>query len=156
MKLATLLIAVVSLCYSCGIGSPLPPAGLDTELYPYYERFLIDLAVRRLPVKHHIRSMRWTTEGLGDNVIGVCQIWESRLGPELYTYRTVSISKEMEDDPRLGTLVYHELGHCLLGLKGHSPDDMDIMYYQIRYVLTDEAKDAMFDKYARGEDYTEE
>jgi hypothetical protein len=156
VKLATLLIAVVSLCYSCGVGDPLPPAGLDVELYPYYERFLIDLAVRRLPVKHHIRSMRWTTEDLGSGVIGVCQTWENAVGPRVYTYRTVKISVGMAGSDKLGTLVHHELGHCLLGFSGHSPDDTDIMYWQIRFPLTDEAKDAMFDKYARGEDYEEE
>ena len=146
------LIALFLLCYSCGIGDPLPPAGIDEELYPYYERFMIDLAVRRLPLKAHVRSIRWTDKDLGGNVIGVCTIWQSSFGPEVYTYRTVKISVSMAESSMLGTLVYHELAHCMLDLC-HSTNPDDIMYYTINYPLTKESIDNMLGVYARGEQY---
>jgi hypothetical protein len=163
VRLLSLLIAAVVVCgtyCTCGTPDPYPPPGIDEELYPYYERFLADVAARKLPLKHHVRSIRWTDETLGGSrpgsmTIGVCETWESWLGPKVYTFRKIYIRRDV-DKEALPRLMYHELSHCMLGFKKHSISPDDIMYYIADGELTDEARDAMFEKYVSGEDYTEE
>ena len=140
-----ILTALFLLCYSCGIGDPLPPAGIDEELYPYYERFLVDLAVRQLPLKAHVRSIRWVDGFESDRVIGTCSIFQSWMGPRVYTFRTISIRRDVRPET-LGRLMYHELGHCMLDLC-HSSNPDDIMYHLVGPGLSREDLVSMLDLY---------
>jgi hypothetical protein len=154
MKFLSKIILIFALTVSCGTEDLLYPApsNASPELYPYYLKFIQELASRKLVPKRNVRQIVWTDKDLGQDVIGTCETWESTM-PRLYTYRIVRIKREGTGEV-LDRLVFHELGHCMLDLS-HSCDGDDIMYPHVVSPLTKESVDAMFDDYARGETYEE-
>lgn len=104
---------------------------VDAVLLPYYNDFVADAKARNRVLPTNLESIKLVDEITVDKpadglvVIGVC-IFNEYANSQ--TINTVQISKMMtRDATQLKTVIYHELGHCLLNLKHTAPDSNQIM-----------------------------
>lgn len=129
VKLLKLALAAILLS-GCGCG----PKEYDHKLFPYVHEFLQDCRGRlatkpgRIKTLHVIKYQNTATDEEPDKV-AECLIWKS-LGTVWRTEVRISRGTEMRER----SLVYHELGHCLLD-EPHNEDGVKIMN---AYVTSDQ------------------
>ena len=108
----------------------------NEKLRPQIESFSADALKRGVPCLRTRKAImeKKFPDGIGDNVIGYCQApW------------TISVLKPYWDRASAAdrmTLVYHELGHCSLGLD-HYDEGQDIMN---TYLLPGDIAEEKWDK----------
>lgn len=152
---------------SCGYAAPVPPVSIDSDLYPYYESFISALAARNLSYKATVRSIHWVEKierkmPKGWIVAGMCTTYyeeapegQAILGPVKFPheYRVITISREA-DAGNAKTIIWHELGHCMLDLC-HSPTAGELMYQNVPPIWKDTNAEDMLNVYEAGQNYTD-
>lgn len=119
--------------------SPCSKAAIGGRIHPkldfYIEQFATDAAKRNVPCYYTftIGFQETRPEDIGETVIGYC-----RRGLEL---RVISSFWDKASGADRMTLLYHELGHCALGL-GHTDGEPDIMN---SYLLDEKIVDTRWD-----------
>lgn len=106
------------------------PTAVEPDLRPYYDAFTASSSQLGGVLHSGLVDVEWADTldsgdvPQGDHTIGLCSY---------YQYSDGSVASHVQilrqpsdgidwDTIQLETVVYHELGHCLLGL-GHTPDD---------------------------------
>lgn len=123
-------------CCSCGSGQKaalfsveraivpvhIPDDYVALELAPFLDDFRRDAALHARDLEEPDRfRLDWfgSLEDPDDGQVGFCQrrVVERRLSQTVVDIRTIEISRSLSDQPHsLRRSIYHELGHCLLGL----------------------------------------
>lgn len=118
-----LLVLQLTGCYACGPRTQVEhKPTIAAEVQGYVDQFLADADSRNLLGTMVNEYFELDEIYLGDtgspNAIGMCYIG--------YRSRWVVLDPAFQGSPRMWrTLIYHELGHCLLNLD-HYPSEIDI------------------------------
>lgn len=122
MKLLILVLVSTFLVVGCG------RANQDPAFAPYIEQWKIDSAARGITIMHpELVTIKFGEENSGTG--GNCKIGFTILFAESPPEITINQKYWTNSLSEIGRklLIYHELGHCVLG-KGHSSDEeLDIM-----------------------------
>lgn len=123
--LIALMLVFTTACTSCGRSNKdlvELVTEVDDDLYPHYVEFLEYSDKYDARLMHHLDTMVF-----GDPVTKTNPDTTKILARCYYKgYRThVIIKPKLRDDCRLKGVVFHELGHCLLGIRGHYSADAD-------------------------------
>lgn len=115
------ILALLTLVYGCGSENPFTSKDIRSEdLRAIYEEFMDKC---RAADKCGIQNDRSLIIEYGDtgsgNVLGWCY-------RERFKANRIVITPRIKNSPLLEVVMYHELGHCVLGL-GHYENGNDIM-----------------------------
>lgn len=134
-----LLILLLSSCSDSIIRGPV----IDRELMPYVHGFMEDCHRygADLSAAGQLQRVSMVNDIEGDNV-GVCWTHMSR-SLKLLWYSTIEVTK-MGSEIEQQALIYHELGHCVLGLD-HVPDSI-----MAPFILDKPILEAKWDKLVEG------
>lgn len=104
---------------------PVEPPFIDPALQPYLDSFERDAEFYRVPIKPETLGMV-QFQDLPDHYVGFCNSAGDTWANMGFVHTNVIvISNKIKDqlgDCYFKAIMYHELGHCLLG-KGHDPDN---------------------------------
>jgi hypothetical protein len=127
------ILFVLCLVYSsCGrsLAGEVPSGYHEPELIKYLHEFRADATDSQVELQS-LLLRRMTFEEMTPPQVGVCRTYELPVGNryEVKAWTEVLIDPDFRFDTRLRALMYHELGHCLLG-RGHSETGImrDTMY----------------------------
>ena len=132
-------VLVIALSVTVYGGLKAKPA-IDKELFPIYASFVVEMYLAHVAPATMIQSLEYVDK-MADDSIGLCYYGSMR----------VQISRETEPD-LVRRVVYHELGHCMLGME-HSADPTSLMYCKATLPVTHEMVVRMLNDYAKGNTY---
>jgi len=124
------LVWLLLICVSCGVKTPeeSPPISttnngifVDAELEPFYDTFMQKMDCFNKKPGYTSLTMGISSEPL--EVAGYCQKYntgEAIIVVDGATFRAIN-------DVNRERIIYHELGHCALGLEHVPGDDLHIM-----------------------------
>jgi hypothetical protein len=106
----TIFLAIILFCSSCAHKNQV---SIDYRLQPYVDSFISDAA--SLGVIININNLILRIGYLDKNLVGLCEYTKTPIITINESYHQYYVSQELFYD--IEQVVYHELGHCVLGLK---------------------------------------
>jgi hypothetical protein len=118
MKNITKLIVISAITVSCGAPTVIPPRQqdmvVDAELRGYVSEFITEMNKRNRKPRGYVKTITLesnvTALQASDEAIGVCM-----------PFQWIRILKREVEDIKNKAVMFHEMGHCFLGL-GHNED----------------------------------
>lgn len=120
-NLAIFFLMVIFIAGSCEKEEPFVPIyDVPDEFQPHVDQFIIEAKNRGLTLEIHNLIIKYD-EQIASTICGTCN--SNSPSPNIQKIISINPDACWENDVQLETLIFHELGHCILG-RNHTSEEL--------------------------------